>query len=475
MNSFLKQVKSFCQENNLINPGDKILLAVSGGPDSTALLYAMFALKNVFSIKITVAHLEHGLRGESSLGDQLFVKKIAENLEVDFYSKNVNVIDARKSGESIEEACRRVRYHFFFDTLQRFGFDKIATGHTLDDNIETIIYRFLSGTGPSGIAGIHPKNACIIHPLLGCKKEEIVDYLKREKLDSRTDETNIDTAIIRNKIRLEIVPRLKSVNANFKSHILNLGNIIKNENEFLTNLTESIISSMVVKEAEDIIIIKYDKFFSLHKAIKRRIVILLVKKLTDSDSFIKKNYVSFKTVDNISINDIIGNKILYCNDLFMIKKEYDNLIFQKSVVKPVNKKYLYNVNSIKEITIEEIEKKVVFSIEENISFFELNKLYFDFDKLVFPLTIRNRKDGDRIRLLNLGTKKLKTIFINDRVPGEQRQTVPIVAAKNEIIGIFSSFYGKKNRTAENYMIASQTRRVLVCELVDNIDLHTRRN
>ncbi|MCK5569565.1 MAG: tRNA lysidine(34) synthetase TilS, partial [Spirochaetes bacterium] len=293
MKNILEQVKSFCQENNLINHGDKILLAVSGGPDSTALLYTMFALKNEFSIKIAVAHIEHGLRGESSLRDQLFVKKIAENLKVDFYNKNVNVTEARKPGESIEEACRRVRYHFFFDTLQRFGFDKIATGHTLDDNIETIIYRFLSGTGPSGITGIHPKNACIVHPLLGCTKEEIVDYLKREKLNYRTDETNIDTSIIRNKIRLKIVPQLESVNFNFKSHILNLMNIIKNENEILDKLTESMISSMIVEEARDIITIKYGKFFYLHKAIKRRVVITLVRKLTDSDSFIKKNYVSF--------------------------------------------------------------------------------------------------------------------------------------------------------------------------------------
>ena len=472
MKNILEQVKSFCQENNLINHGDKILLAVSGGPDSTALLYTMFALKNEFSIKIAVAHIEHGLRGESSLRDQLFVKKIAENLKVDFYNKNVNVTEARKSGESIEEACRRVRYHFFFDTLQRFGFDKIATGHTLDDNIETIIYRFLSGTGPSGITGIHPKNACIVHPLLGCTKEEIVDYLKREKLNYRTDETNIDTSIIRNKIRLKIVPQLESVNFNFKSHILNLMNIIKNENEILDELTESMISSMIVEEARDIITIKYGKFFCLHKAIKRRVVITLVRKLTDSDSFIKKNYVSFKTVDNIACNNIVGNKVLYCNDLFMIKKEYDNLMFQKNVVKPVNKKYLYHVSDIKEVFIKEIEKKVIFSIEENISFFEFNKLYFDFNKLIFPLIIRNRIDGDRIRLRNLGTKKLKTIFINDKVTGNQRETVPLLVFKDEIIGIFSSFYGKKNRTAENYMITSQTRRILVCELVHNTDIYT---
>ena len=173
----------------------------------------------------------------------------------------------------------------------------------------------------------------------------------------------------------------------------------------------------------------------------------------------------FKVIDNLARRMINGNKIYYQNNNVTIRKEYRSLIFQKRVVDDIKKKYLYHVDfNHKKIIIREIGREVDFSVRDSVSRFEDNKLYLDLDKVRFPILIRSRKSGDHIRLRNLGVKKLKTIFINDKVPRDRRDKVPNIVINDEIAGIFSIYYGKKNRIAEGYMISESTRKILICEL-----------
>jgi tRNA(Ile)-lysidine synthase len=447
--------------------GDRVLVAVSGGPDSIALLHIMCAIKDIFNLEIAAAHLEHGLRGDSSVRDMDFVKKAADKLEVEFYSKCVKVADEKAGDESLEEAARRVRYRFLMDVLQKKGFNKVATGHTFDDNIETIIYRLITGTGSSGFTGILPQNQCVIHPLLGCSKEEILHFLNRKGYKYRIDETNSDTRIPRNKIRHEVVPLLSDINMKFKQHIMNLSVILRGENEILEEITKNHLESLIIEESKNKVSIDYKRFFPLNRAIKRRIVLALIRKLTGQDNyqFLNVNYLSFEVIDDLAGGPIKGNKILYQNKHVVICKEYERLIFQKRVVNDVKKKYLYHVKCVGEkVVLREIGREVEFSVEEDVIKFEENKLHFDLDKVEFPILIRNRRNGDSIRLKNLGRKKLKTIFINDKVPPGKRDEVPVVVINDEIAGIFSTYYGKQNRVAESYMISELTRNILICEL-----------
>ncbi|HEB31562.1 MAG TPA: tRNA lysidine(34) synthetase TilS [Spirochaetes bacterium] len=467
MSDIFERVKHYCMQNDLIRRGDKVLLAVSGGPDSIALLHVLHGMRKAMSFEIAVAHLEHGLRGESSVGDQLFVKKTAQNLMVDFYTKNISVADERARDESLEEAARRVRYRFLLDVLKKTGFHKVATGHTIDDNIETIIYRMATGTGPAGFTGIFPQNTFVIHPVLGCTKDEILFFLDKNEHRFRVDVTNSDTKILRNKIRHDIVPMLSDININYKTHILNLSGIIREEDEILDKITENCLKTLVIEESKNRVLIDYERFFSLKKALKRRIVLKLVRKLNscDIDQFSGKNYFSFKSTDHVACSQIKGNKILYQNKDLVIRKEYGGLLFQKRVVNEVKKKYLYHIKSDSErIVISEIKREILFSRKESTSQFEDNRLYFDLDKVEFPVLIRSRRNGDRIRLKNLGVKKLKTIFINEKVPPGMRDEVPIVEINGEITGIFSTYYGRQNRVAEGYMITECTRKILICDL-----------
>lgn len=462
----ITQVKDFCSRNQLLEYGDKLVLAVSGGPDSIALLSVMCSLKNDFSLGIAVAHLEHGLRAQESRKDQNFVREICDTLHVPFYTKNVDILGLKSREESLEEAARRVRYDFLYRILERIGFSKIATGHTLDDNIETIIFRLLSGTGPEGFTGIKPICNKVIHPLLTQTKETLINYLNDEKIPFMTDESNADTIIRRNKIRHELIPIFKEVNINFKNHILNLIKIIGEEDAILKEEVTKIIDTLILKRTDKEIDIDLLKFNALQNAMKRRIVIRVFNILSSDSPSHKKLYIPFAGIDCIVNMKTDSNKLLYYNELICIRKEYDQLIFEKRVVTDDNKKYLYIVDGLNNpVQIKEIKKILRISLQNRVTVFEEKKLFFDFNKLAFPLIIRNRRNGDRIYLKNLGDKKLKTIFINDKVPIKVRNAVPVVMSSDEIAGVFCSFYGKQNRISENYKVTESTKKVLVCELI----------
>jgi tRNA(Ile)-lysidine synthase len=471
MSDIIEHVLRYCRHNELLKAGDRVLVAVSGGPDSIALLHIMCAIKSSITFELSTAHLEHGLRGESSVRDMEFVKKVADKLGIVFYSRSTKVANEKASDESFEEAARRVRYQFLLDILQKTGFNKVATGHTFDDNIETIIYRLITGTGPSGFTGILPQNQCVIHPLLGCSKEEILFFLRSEGYKYRIDETNSDTRIPRNKIRHEILPLLSDINIKFKQHITNLSVILREENDILEEIAENQLLSLIIEESKNKISIDYERFSDLNGAIKRRVVLALLRKLTDQDcyQYSAANYLAFDVIDDLTGGLINGNKILYQNKSIIIRKEYGNLIFQKRVVDDAKKKYLYHVKRIGEkIVLREIGRQIKISVEESVNQFEENKLYFDLDKVEFPILIRNRTNGDSIRLRNLGQKKLKTIFINDKVPPSKRDEIPVVVINDEIAGIFSTYCGKKNRVAENFMISELTSKILICDLSSSL-------
>jgi tRNA(Ile)-lysidine synthase len=214
---------------------------------------------------------------------------------------------------------------------------------------------------------------------------------------------------------------------------------------------------------EENVIIDREKFLALDDALKRRIIIHII---TSSDFFIQQTYVPFKVVDLIIKDRSPTNKILYYNDLFLVRKEYGDLIFEKRVVRENIKKYLYSVDRCYgDIIINEINRVIRFSRQKTVKFFENNKIYIDYDKLAFPLIIRNRKKGDRIDLEKVGSKKLKKIFIDDKVPREMREAVPLVESNNEIVGVFCSFYGRPNRISRSARVTDSTQKVLVCELV----------
>ncbi|KPJ85264.1 MAG: hypothetical protein AMS17_14625 [Spirochaetes bacterium DG_61] len=468
----LDQVRDYCARHGLIEYGDRILLAVSGGPDSTAMLHMLHGLRLEYDLGLGVAHVHHGLRGFDADKDLRFVKGMARELDLPFYATKVQVLSQRNRCESLEEAARRLRYQFLLNTLQEMDYTKIAAGHTLEDNIETILYRLATGTGPGGAVGIYPKSGLIIHPLLALSKDRILEYLRKNGIHYRVDQTNDDRGIPRNRIRHEILPLFFSINQRYREHFGHFSEVLRGENTLLDRLAREALSTVLECRNDTRYRLEYDRFMQLDTALRRRIAIIVHEYLANDNKQFGRHYLPFKVLDLIATERVQGNRIIYENSDVTVRKEYDWLVFEKRVVNARPEGYLYSVSNFDEPQqLSEIGRELVFDIQNNKGLFEKGnrdreKIYLNYDKITLPLIVRSRREGDRIALRHVGHKKLKDLFMDQKVEVGLRACVPVLECNNEVIGVFCSFYGKDNRVSENYMITDGTEHVLVGKLRD---------
>ncbi|MBR6645957.1 MAG: tRNA lysidine(34) synthetase TilS, partial [Clostridia bacterium] len=202
MSEILDKVCKTIEKHNLLTFGDSVLCALSGGADSVCLLRVLCLLKEKYDLKIFAAHINHMLRGESADSDEEFAKELCKNFDVPFYSKKIDVLKyAKEHSQSTEEAGREVRYNFFYELCDTYNINKIATAHNLNDNTETVVMRFIRGTGINGLSGIPYKNNNIIRPILDLSRKEIEAFLKDENISFVTDKTNFEPVYFRNKVR----------------------------------------------------------------------------------------------------------------------------------------------------------------------------------------------------------------------------------------------------------------------------------
>jgi len=257
------KVKKYIIQHNLLKDNSKVLLAVSGGPDSVALLDLMFSLRKDYGLKIIIAHFNHGIRGKASDEDQEFVKRLAQKYGVEFETAN-----AEKKITS-EEQARKARYNFLFKTAKKYKIRQIALGHNLNDQAETIIHNFIRGTGVKGLAGINPKKRykgyTLIRPLLCLMRIEIIDYLKKNKLDYQTDLTNLKPDYTRNKIRLNIIPELEKLNPNLKKALAQKAQLYQGIDQYLTIQAKDFL--LTAKVNKNTVILNQAKYLKLPQAL----------------------------------------------------------------------------------------------------------------------------------------------------------------------------------------------------------------
>jgi len=261
----VKKIKETIKKYRLIREGDKILLGVSGGPDSLALLLTFFQLKNDLDLDLHIAHMDHGLRKDSH-ADALFVEDWAKKLNLPFTAARLEP-DFRKKNGSLEELCREERMNFFIRTARRINADKVALGHNLDDQAETVLMRLLRGTGLYGLSGISVKRTIkgvtFIRPLLETSRNEIESFLRKNRVKPRIDSTNKEDVFFRNKIRHRLIPLLKKeYNQNIVETLANSAESISYDYEFLDRAAKNALKSPGLR-------INLDKLLRLHPAILR--------------------------------------------------------------------------------------------------------------------------------------------------------------------------------------------------------------
>lgn len=268
-----RKVLQAVKEYGLIRKFDRIVLGVSGGPDSIALLYCLLALKEEYRLTLHIAHLNHMLRPKDSTKDAEFVRGLAKKLGFACTIKKVNVKALNKG--SLEETARQARLDFFLETAKRIKADKIALGHTLDDQAETVLMRLLRGSGLLGLSGILPKReisgVTVIRPLLGIKRKEIESFLKAKRIIPRQDESNLDDRYFRNRIRRKLLPRLEKYNPNIKEVLAASAQNIALDYDYVSGSSLKIFNRLAKINNDQSIRIPSDKCLRLHPAIRNMV------------------------------------------------------------------------------------------------------------------------------------------------------------------------------------------------------------
>lgn len=398
-----KYKEKFLQSSDILKSlkDKKVVLAYSGGPDSTFLLH-MF-LENGFNVEL--AYVNHMLRGEDSNKELEFVKNIASkhNIKVQYIERDILSISKEKK-KGIEESAREVRYDFF-ESIPGI----VATAHNLDDNVETFIFRMVRGTSLKGLCGIKRVRDKYIRPILHFSKREILEYLISEKIEYVKDYSNKSTEYTRNMIRLKIVPLMEEINPKFKEKILNL---IEDIEEIDFDVKENSVSEL-----------KKLNTFDKRKALA---------------SLMKDNEVSRQKIELAEkLLDKEGSSSLDISKGIVLKKVYDKIYVDKKrdIVKIEQKiligdtiEFFDSKISVKEISKEEYVEKA------NLK--DKNTFFIDKNLLNKELIVRNRREGDYFHPLGSKVKKkLKKFFIDEKVDKFKRDLIPIFTIKDEIVWI----------------------------------------
>ncbi|MEW9096705.1 MAG: tRNA lysidine(34) synthetase TilS [Clostridiaceae bacterium] len=455
MIDLLQKVIRTIEDNQMIKKGDKIIVAVSGGPDSICLLHILSTLKEKYSIELYAAHINHCLRGDEADEDEEYVRGFCKQYAIDFHSIKIDVANlAKEKKMSFETTAREARYMFFDEVMKKVEGDKIALAHNANDQCETVLMRIMRGTGIQGLAGIRPvRDNTYIRPLLNITREEIEKYCSTNDLKPRLDKTNLETIYTRNKIRLELIPYIEE---NFNSNIIDsINRLVENitiDMDFMDFLSKEFYNKYTSVEKDRIILSK--KLFFEHKAIVSRVIRSSIESL-------KGNLFNY---EKVHIDDIIklqcsntGKTIMLPGNFVAINNYGDIHILSKLDLCLENNESEYKLQLGKnQITKDICVNLEIISIEEiNEKFKNDDVKYFDYDKINDDVILRYRRDGDRIIPLGMkGSKKLKDLFIDLKIPKEKRDSIPLICFGEEIAWIVGY------RTSEKFKIEKSTKNIL---------------
>ena len=318
---------------NMIENGDKIVLAVSGGPDSICMLDILNDIKNDETIdinfEIVVAHVNHMIRKEAE-EDEKYVKKYCEEKQIEFYSKSIDVQKMANNNKiGIEEAGRKARYDFFNEILERTNAQKIAIAHNKNDKVETVLMHILRGSGINGLKGIEAKRGKYIRPLIECERNEIEEYCTEKKMQPRIDKTNFENEYTRNKLRNLLIPYIKKeFNPNLIQTIDRLSNLVAEEENYMDKQVENVYKELLISEKEKEIQLNLKIFNIQEKVIKSRVILYTITRLFGNSKGLEKIHI--EDIIKLCSNNI-GNKYLTPNKNIKILIKNHKIYFMSQV------------------------------------------------------------------------------------------------------------------------------------------------
>lgn len=425
----IKKIEKYIADHQLLEPDEKVIVGVSGGADSMALLHILISI----GYQCLAAHCNFHLRGEESNRDEYFVQSYCKKNNIEYISTSFDTFAyMKKQAVSLEMAARELRYNRFEEISEKYGISKIAVAHHLDDSVETFFINLIRGSGIKGLAGISPMNGKIIRPLLCLTRQEILEYLKINNLKYVEDSTNNQDIYLRNKIRLNIIPQLREINPSIDQTI--------NQTSLYLGEVEKIYSEYANKAIKQIF---QDEKINIQLLLKHQSPKAILFEILHPYGF------NSTSIENIfeSVNSISG-KTFYSGDYQLIKDREYFILRKKEIID--NKYYLIdeNVSSIKT----PIELKIKYTrIDENFQIKkDKNIIYINKSALIYPLSIRRWEKGDRFIPFGMtGSKKVSDYFSDNKFSITDKEVTWLLCnADNKIIWIIGERSDNRFRISE---------------------------
>jgi len=451
----IEKVKQTIIEHNLIQKGDCIVAGVSGGPDSVCLLHVLSRLREQLDISLHAVHVNHMIRGAAADEDQRFTEGFCAELDIPCHVFRFDIPAlAREKGLTSEEAGREARYEAFFKVLHSVGARKIAVAQNLNDQAETVLLRLLRGTGTDGLAGIeYLRDGVIIRPLLDISREEIERYCDDMGLAPRIDLTNLEPLYARNRIRLELLPLLKEkYNANIVEGLGRLAGIAREDSDFIRLAVDEVVARHAeIKPDAGQAVISRAVLAEQHPSVAKRVIMQLFASIGLVQD------ITAAHLDQAMRLILMGgtSKAADFPDGYFMTISYGRVRFADGASRKRRADGLKpaELGIIKSVVSERDGIPLKFDTEYIKC--------FDHDSILASnarLELRTRRGGDLFSPLGMkGTKKLKEFFIDEKIPSDEREKIPLVCAGNDVVWIVGF------RMSEKYKVTPETKRVLILE------------
>ncbi|MBB3114129.1 tRNA(Ile)-lysidine synthase [Paenibacillus phyllosphaerae] len=434
----IHKIWSEAVREKLWTPADTIVVAVSGGPDSTALLDMLYRIAPDEGLKLVAAHVDHGFRGEESAQEAEAVRIWANALGIACETIYIDMpAYIEETGMNAQAAARQRRYEFLHQVAAQYGASRIALAHHADDQAETVLMRILRGTSTSGLAGIpmarSEKNVQLIRPLLRINKTDILNYCTMRGLSFSEDSSNNKRDYSRNRIRLDVLPALTAFNPQLSESLVRLSVIAAAEDDWMEEEARKAYSRHVQSDPDGCRIDR-KALLGLQVALQRRLIKLILSHM----GLEKETTITFDLIETSRRAAEDGAASTWRMDAgggLRIAREYDSMRFNRISASDGSVHgtgtYLYELEEgTRRMELSEAGACLTFTWEEGCNYVKpagRNEAAFDADQLTYPLVIRSRIPGDRMQVLGLnGTKKVQDMFVDERVPPSRREVMPLL-------------------------------------------------
>ena len=416
----------------MLKGGETVLVGLSGGPDSVCLLAVLNRIKDVYNLTIHAVYVDHNLRPAETPAEMTFCMEICEKLNIEFRVKSIDVkAHVREHGVNKQEAARELRYKAFYEAGQEVGADKIALAHNADDQAETIFMRLIRGAGASGLCGIPAKRGPVIRPLIEIERGEIEDFLESEKIRFVIDSSNLQTDYLRNRFRLMIMPELRKMNPSLIQSVNKTVSILQEEERYLDIIVTKTLMKMISRKTGLRIELFLTPMEAMDLVILRRV---LRRAINETEGLRGIGFIHIEDIIRLAKSGKSGDR-LYLPKGIRVIRDYSLLVITSEEPRKIAS---YEMNVPGEVAIVGSGSVIKTSFEEEGEDFGDGKssVLLDAADMEFPLMIRPRKHGDCFFPYGFGKrKKLQDFFVDEKVPRDERDSVPLVLSGDDIVWV----------------------------------------